>query len=142
MYVSLPTLLNWEDSMSMGNSVESRLPFMDYRLVEVALALPAAVKLRDGFGKWIVREVARGKIPEEIRRARYKRGFDVQQSDWIGRGLGEAIREALRMRLPKIKQFLEPDAKVDELFSDAQLKRRPVAFGEANTLLCLGDNTW
>lgn len=140
MYVSLPTLLHWEDGNSMGNSVESRLPFMDYRLVEVALALPAAVKVRDGFGKWIVREIACGKIPEEIRRARYKRGFDVQQSDWIGRGLGGAMREALRMRLPEIKQFLEPDAKVDELFSDAELKHRAAAFGEVTTLIWLADN--
>jgi len=139
-HVSLPTLLRYEDGNSMGNSVESRLPFLDYRLVETGLAIPTAVKLRSGFGKWIVREVARGKIPEEIRKARYKRGFDVQQSEWIGRGLGEAIREALRMRLPEIKEFLEPNAKVDRLFSDAQLKHRAAAFAEATALIWLGDN--
>jgi asparagine synthase (glutamine-hydrolysing) len=139
VHVSLPTLLRYEDRNSMGNSVESRLPFLDYRLVEVALALPTAVKLRRGFGKWIVREVARGKIPEEIRKARYKRGFDVQQSDWIKWGLGVVIREALQMRLPEIRQFLEPGAKVDKLFSDAQLKHRAAAFAEATTLIWLGD---
>ena len=124
----------------MGNSVESRLPFLDYRLVEVALALPAAVKLRNGFGKWVVREVSRGKIPEEIRGARYKRGFDVQQSEWVEQGLGTSIRDALHARLPKIKGFLAPDAKVDELFSDAQLKHRTAAFAEATTLVWLADN--
>jgi asparagine synthase (glutamine-hydrolysing) len=142
MHVSLPTLLRYEDRCSMGNSVESRLPFLDYRLVEVALALPTAIKLRNGFGKWVVREVARRKIPEEIRTARYKRGFDVQQSDWIGQGLGTAIREALRARLPEIGRFLEPDAKIDELFSDAHLNNRAGAFTEATTLIWLGDNTW
>jgi asparagine synthase (glutamine-hydrolysing) len=140
MHVSLPTLLRYEDGCSMGNSVESRLPFVDYRLVEVALALPTAVKLRGGFGKWIVREVARGKIPGEIQRARYKRGFDVQQSGWIEQGLGTSIRHALRARSPKIKEFLAPNAKVDELFSDAQLKHRTAAFAEATTLIWLGDN--
>ena len=139
-HVSLPTLLRYEDRNSMGNSVESRLPFMDYRLVEVALALPDAVKLRGGFGKWILREVARGKIPEEIRKARYKRGFDVRESDWFEQGLGAAMRDALRIRLPEIKQFLEPGAKVDELFSDAQLKHRTLASAEATTLIWLGNN--
>lgn len=139
-HVSLPTLLRYEDGNSMGNSVESRLPFLDYRLVEVALALPDAVKLRSGFGKWIVREVARGEIPEEIRKARYKRGFDVQESDWFEQGLGTVMRDALRMRLPKIKQFLEPDAKVEELFSDSQLKHRAAASAEATTLIWLGNN--
>ena len=142
MHVSLPTLLRYEDRNSMGNSVESRLPFLDYRLVEVALALPAAIKLRNGFGKWIVREIARGKIPEEIRAARYKRGFDVQQPDWIGQGLGTAMRGALRERLPEIKRFMEPNAKIDELFSDAQLKQRAAGFIEATTLIWLGDNSW
>ena len=140
MSVSLPTLLRYEDRNSMGNSVESRLPFLDYRLVEVALALPAAVKLRDGFGKWIVREVVRGRIPEEIRAARYKRGFDVQQSDWIRRGLGPAMREALQLRLPVIERYLEPKAKIDELFSDERLTHRATGFVEATTLIWLGDN--
>jgi asparagine synthase (glutamine-hydrolysing) len=140
MHVSLPSLLRYEDRNSMGNSVESRLPFMDYRLLEVALALPAAVKLRNGYGKWIVREIVRKRIPEEIRAARYKRGFDVQQSDWIERGLGASMRESLRTRLPEIKEFLEPSANVDELFSDAQFKERTAAFAEATALIWLGDH--
>lgn len=102
--------------------------------------MPDAVKLRGGFGKWILREVAREQIPEEIRKARYKRGFDVRESDWFEQGLGAAMRDALRIRLPEIKQFLEPGAKVDELFSDAQLKHRTLASAEATTLIWLGNN--
>jgi hypothetical protein len=64
----------------------------------------------------------------------------VQQANWIEQGLGTAMREALQVRLPEIKQFLKPDAKVNELFSDAQLKHRAAAFTEATTLLWLGDN--
>jgi hypothetical protein len=44
------------------------------------------------------------------------------------------------MRLPEIEQFLEADAKVDKLFSDAQLKQRAAAFAEATTLIWLGDS--
>jgi asparagine synthase (glutamine-hydrolysing) len=139
LYSSLPTLLRYEDRNSMGNSVESRLPFLDYRLVEVALALPVAVKLRNGFGKWIVREVMKGKIPETIRIARYKRGFDVGQADWIDRGLGTSIRESLQERFSGIKEWLVPDVKIGDSFSDKQLKKRPLAFAEAVTLIWLGN---
>jgi hypothetical protein len=50
------------------------------------------------------------------------------------------MRDALRIRLPEIKQFLEPGAKVDELFSDAQLKHRTSAPTEATTLIWLGNH--
>ncbi len=94
--VSLPTLLRYEDGTSMGNSVESRLPFMDYRLVEVALALPAAVKVSNGFGKWIVREVARGKIPEEIRAARHELSPRFRRVANDGSNSGPCPREGTR----------------------------------------------
>lgn len=142
LYTSLPTLLRYEDRNSMGNSVESRLPFLDYRLVEVALALPIAVKLRKGFGKWILREVVKEKIPETIRVARYKRGFDVRQASWIDQGLGASIRQSLQERFAGIKDWLVPDIKIGESFSDRQLKKRPLAFTEAVTLIWLGNHVW
>ncbi|NPV90654.1 MAG: asparagine synthase (glutamine-hydrolyzing) [Firmicutes bacterium] len=139
MQVSLPTLLRYEDRNSMGNSVESRLPFLDYRLVEFGLALPVTAKLNRGFGKWIVREAVKGKIPEEIRLARYKRGFDVKLSRWIETGLGESIRQSLRSRTRVIEEFVGAKG-IDEMFSDHQLIHRPLAFAEATTLFWLGDN--
>ncbi len=138
-FASLPTLLRFEDSNSMAHSVESRLPFLDYRLVELALALPTAVKLRNGYGKWVLREAAKGRIPEAIRLARYKRGFDVQQGQWISRGLGAAIREELRVRSQHIRQWLPARSSVDQVFSDDQLKRRKTAFCEATSLIWLAD---
>ncbi len=138
-HTSLPTLLRYEDRSSMAHGVESRLPYLDYSLVEFALALDVDYKLRHGFRKWILREFARGKVPEPIRTARCKRGFDVAQNQWIDQGLGEAIREALRARLPLVRQFLEPGARVEQLFSDARLKREGSAFTEATTLIWLGN---
>jgi len=137
---SLPTLLRYEDRNSMGNSVESRLPFLDYRLVELALALPEAVKVRGGYGKWIVREAIRGKIPEKIRAARYKRNFDVEEAKWIERGLGASIRKALQERFATVQKWLKPGTKIEEAFSNSQLGKSPIAFTEAITLLWLGDH--
>ena len=136
---SLPTLLRYEDRNSMGNSVESRLPFLDYRLVELALALPTPLKIRRGYGKWIVREATRGMVLDRIRLARYKRPFDVHLRRWIEQGLGDSIRARLRGIVAKTRDFLAPGAAINDVWSDAQLVRRPSAFAEAVTLIWLGD---
>jgi asparagine synthase (glutamine-hydrolysing) len=139
MQISLPTLLRYEDRSSMAHGVESRLPFLDYPLVEFALALGTSMKLRSGLGKWIVREYARGRIPESIRASRFKRGFDVEQDQWIDRGLGAAIRDALNERRAGIREFVDRDARFERMFSDARLKSSPSAFAEATTLIWLGN---
>jgi asparagine synthase (glutamine-hydrolysing) len=136
---SLPTLLRYEDRNSMGNSVESRLPFVDYRVAELGLALPNAVKVRNGFGKWIVREAMYGRIPEHIRSARYKRGFDVNEPAWIEAGLGAAIREALHSKYGRIQDLLPHGAQIDTLYSDERLKSHSNTFAETISLLWLSD---
>ena len=121
----------------MGNSIESRLPFLDYRVMEFGLALPEALKLRGGHGKWILREVAAGKIPEQIRVARYKRGFDVQEARWIEQGLGDCIRSRLHAVSGPIAQWLCPGVRITEAFSNEHFRSRPATFAEATTLLWL-----
>src|SRR5262249_24842996 len=119
---SLPTLLRYEDRNSMGNSIESRLPFVDYRVVELGLALPTALKLRGGYGKWAVRQVMSGRIPESIRMSRYKRGFDVDERKWIASGMGESIREALHERHSLIRDILPCDVNIEKAYSDERLR--------------------
>ena len=134
---SLPTLLRYEDSNSMGNSIESRLPFLDYRVMELGVALPETLKLRRGRGKWIVREAMKGRLPESIRNPRYKRGFDIQQRRWIEHGLGDRMRALLRERWDVLAAYVAPGTKVDETFSNDRLSSAPTAFVEATTLLWL-----
>ncbi len=134
---SLPTLLRYEDSNSMGNSIESRLPFLDYRVMEFGVALPEALKLRGGHGKWIVREAVTGKIPDSIRIARFKKGFNVQQDRWIDGGLGASIRVLLHENVNRVTDYIAKDTDLDGVFSDAALKTRPSAFSEATALLWL-----
>ena len=137
--ISLPTLLRYEDRNSMSQSVESRLPFMDYRLVETALALPERAKLANGYGKWITRRIVKGMIPETIRTARYKRGFDVSEARWVVGGLGDAIRTGLHERYEAIRRWLKPETSIEGSFSDEQLSERRNAIPEAISLLWLGD---
>jgi asparagine synthase (glutamine-hydrolysing) len=133
----LPTLLRYEDRNSMGNSVESRLPFLDYRLVEWAMAAPVGVKLRAGYGKWVLRQVANGLLPAEVGRTRGKRGFDVRVDRWLAAGLGERIRTRLSEARPRLRAFLPDRLRVERDFSDAALATTSQRMTDAITALWL-----
>src|SRR5207249_206035 len=64
---SLPMLLRYEDRNSMAHSVESRTPFLDYRLVEFLLSLPSHYKISQGMTKRVLRQGMQGILPEAIR---------------------------------------------------------------------------
>ena len=136
---SLPTLLRYEDRNSMANSVESRLPLCDHRLVAFGVALPETMKLRKGYGKYLLREAAKGLIPESVRTLRDKRGFDVRQESWVATGLGQGLRQALRDRRSGLQPYLQKGTDLDEAFSDARLTSGPQPFKEAVSLLWLAD---
>jgi len=138
---SLPTLLRYEDRNAMSHGVESRLPFLDHRLVELGVALPETLKLHAGFGKWPIRKIMADKIPNNIRLARYKRGFDIPLAELLNSGLGKSIRAALQSNFSVIKEFLMKGASINQLFSDQQLLSRPNAITEAITLLWLNKVT-
>ena len=81
--VTLPKWLRMEDLVSMAHSVESRLPFMDYRLVELAYSLPASVKLHGGYTKYILRQAVGDLLPAEIVHERRKRRFATPFPAWM-----------------------------------------------------------
>lgn len=89
---SLPTLLRFEDRNSMSASIESRLPFLDYRLVELALSLPTGLKVHRGWGKWVLREAMASWLPKSIAWSRSKKGFNAGDARWIALGVGEWLR--------------------------------------------------
>jgi len=79
----LEHLLKWEDRNSMWFSLESRVPFLDYRLVEKSLASPGNMKIKNGMTKHILREAMAGILPEKIRLRRDKIGFGTPQDEWL-----------------------------------------------------------
>ena len=62
----LPHLLRYEDKNSMAHSIESRVPFLDYRVVELAFSMPSEQKLRRGSGKFVLRNAMKGIVPESV----------------------------------------------------------------------------
>jgi asparagine synthase (glutamine-hydrolysing) len=80
---SLPHLLRYEDRNSMAFSVEGRVPFLDYRLVEYSLGEAYPWCIRGGWTKWVLREAMRGTVPDEIVWRRDKVGFETPERDWL-----------------------------------------------------------
>jgi asparagine synthase (glutamine-hydrolysing) len=78
----LHELLMKQDQMSMATSVESRVPFLDHKLVEFTCSLPERLKLRGGTTKYILREAMKGVLPEAIL-SRSKMGFPVPIGSWF-----------------------------------------------------------
>jgi asparagine synthase (glutamine-hydrolysing) len=79
----LEHLLKWEDRNSMYFSLEARVPFLDYRLVEKLLATSGDLKIKKGMTKYLLRESMKGLLPEKIRQRRDKMGFDTPQDEWF-----------------------------------------------------------
>jgi asparagine synthase (glutamine-hydrolysing) len=93
----LVSILHRQDKMSMAAAIESRVPFMDYRIVEFANRLPAGFKQRNGAGKAVVKSVARRFLPAEVVDRR-KSGFGVPLQRWFnsGEGLGERLADTIQ----------------------------------------------
>jgi asparagine synthase (glutamine-hydrolysing) len=94
----LPLYLRVEDRNSMAHSVEARLPFMDYRLVEYLFSLPSYWKLRGELNKFVLREAMRGTIPELVRGRVDKMGFPSSAKRWFAGPLYEPMRDLLASR--------------------------------------------
>lgn len=100
----LEELLKWEDRNSMAFSVETRLPFLDYRLVQFVLSLPSSYIISHGTTKKILRDAIEGIVDDRIVNRKDKIGFDVPEDDWL--------------RNDEIKHFVE------DLISSETFKRR------------------
>lgn len=82
-FSSLQKLLQYEDRNSMAFSIESRVPFLDYRLVEFIFSLPIKFKINKGWTKYILRKSMKGVLPEKIRCRKDKMGFVTPQDLWL-----------------------------------------------------------
>jgi asparagine synthase (glutamine-hydrolysing) len=78
----LVALLMKQDKMSMAASIETRVPFLDHHLVELAFSLPDSSKVRGRRGKHLLREASRHLLPSEVI-DRPKRGFPVPIARWL-----------------------------------------------------------
>ena len=117
----LVELLMKQDQMSMAASIESRVPFLDHKLVEFAATLPDHWKLSGWTTKRILREAMKGVLPESILN-RPKMGFPVPFSRWMRGGWNQIAREVLLDRRSRERGVIDPAAVETLLHDHAQGK--------------------
>lgn len=81
--LSLPQLLHFEDRLSMSQSIEVRVPFLDHRLVELAARISPNDKFRGGWSKSILRDAITEIVPPSIRFRKDKKGFSIPEAKWM-----------------------------------------------------------
>jgi asparagine synthase (glutamine-hydrolysing) len=117
----LVELLMKQDQMSMAASIESRVPFLDHKLVEFAARLPDAWKLSNWTGKRVLREAMKGVVPESILN-RPKMGFPVPFGHWTRAAWNGVARDILLDRRARARGVFDPVA-IDQLLRDHRLGR-------------------
>jgi asparagine synthase (glutamine-hydrolysing) len=112
MYTDLKTVLPddylvKEDRMTMAHSVEGRVPFLDFRIVELAYSLPDSLKMRGVATKLLLRQLAKARLPPSIARGG-KQGFEIPAASWLRGQLGDRVRDTLLSPSAQIFEFVDP----------------------------------
>jgi asparagine synthase (glutamine-hydrolysing) len=133
---SLPVLLRYEDRNSMARSIEARVPFLDYRLVELLAGVPAHLKLRGGITKVLLRDALADILPPSVRDRRDKMGFVTPEQLWLTRTDTEWFRSAIAEAVEAAPGIFAPDA-VGRLVDDMVRGAAPFSFIPWR-ILCFG----
>lgn len=116
------------DRASMAASLEVRAPFLDTRVVELALGLPWLLKLRGPSRKWLLKKALRGLVPDEIL-DRKKHGFAIPVTEWLKGPLRPLLEDMLSERSVREAGLFEPHEVrrlVDEHQNGVRDHRKPL----------------
>jgi asparagine synthase (glutamine-hydrolysing) len=108
-FLKIPRAMRFADRVSMMHSRELREPFLDYRLVELGLRQPLHRKIRNGAGKWLVRQLARRRLGDGLAVAP-KRPVQTPQREWLRGPLAEWVSDHIEQALGGWgRDWLQPD---------------------------------
>lgn len=95
------------DRMAMATSLETRAPFLDVDVMELAFSMPGHLKIRDGQRKWVLKRAMRGLLPDRILH-RKKQGFSIPLKNWLRAELQPLMRELLAPERVARRGLFEP----------------------------------
>ena len=133
----LPFLLHFGDAISMAHSVESRLPFLDHRLVEFVFRLPFDEKMRGRETKYILRKAFAKDLPAEILSRRDKVGFATPVAEWLQPQFKHQIRPLLMSKRVRERGIFDQTA-LERCLAGFETQRK----GAGTIFRCLAVERW
>lgn len=106
---NIPMLLQYGDRTSMAFSIESRLPFLDYRLIEYVGSLPYHFKIRANTTKYLMRRAMHGLLPDPVVNRPDKKGYPTPFGIWLKGPIHDYVRDMLRSRSFTQRGIFRPD---------------------------------
>ncbi len=104
---TLPYSLRMDDNCYLSHAVETRQPFLDHRLIEFGLSVPAEYKVRDSVSKFILRQAVKEFIPSSRRRDVRKIGLNLPIDVWMRKELKEWVNSHLSIKNNPIFEFAD-----------------------------------
>jgi len=120
----LPALLQVEDRMSMAHGLESRVPFVDHRVVEFAATMPSNVKFKNGEMKYILKQALGDVLPPAVIARQDKMGFPVPLQDWLRGPLRNFIWDILSTPHARQRELTNNCAVLDSIDREPQFGRK------------------
>jgi asparagine synthase (glutamine-hydrolysing) len=102
-------LLMRVDKITMATSVETRVPFLDHKLVEFAMTIPRSMKVRDGQNKWVLKKALEGIVPDDLL-YRPKQGFALPINEWCISGMAPFVERTLFSSPLRQRELFDYDA--------------------------------
>ncbi|HXJ48126.1 MAG TPA: asparagine synthase C-terminal domain-containing protein, partial [Candidatus Acidoferrum sp.] len=122
----LPALLQVEDRVSMAHGLESRVPFLDHRIVELAATIPADIKFENGNMKHVLRTAMRSKLPDRIFNRQDKMGFPVPLTEWLTSAgpVREYVRDIFSTDKARSRELIDNTRVLKQLDGEGQFGRQ------------------
>jgi asparagine synthase (glutamine-hydrolysing) len=119
----LPALLQVEDRMSMAHGLESRLPFLDHPLVELAASIPADIKFEGGRLKRVLVAAFKDVLPSRIVQRTDKMGFPTPLNEWAKGPAREFVSDVLSSRAALTREYIDNRSVLASLDSESSFGR-------------------
>jgi asparagine synthase (glutamine-hydrolysing) len=120
----LPALLQVEDRVSMAHGLESRVPLLDHRLIELAATIPADVKFKDGHMKHVFRKANRGVVPDKVLDRTDKMGFPVPLTEWLNGDASDFVADVLSSDAAKGRELIDNEKVLEGIRGEQRFGRK------------------
>ena len=120
----LPALLQVEDRMSMAHGLESRVPFLDHKLVELAATIPADIKFKNGELKRLLSKAFDPILPTSITQRKDKMGFPVPLNEWMQGELKDFVCGIFETGRDIGREFFNSDVILENLSKEGKFSRK------------------